>query len=641
MNKKIISFINPNFSQGPKELNAYYLPYSVGVLWSYVNQFEFIQENYELGEVIWKREKIDDVADRLKNHDIVGFSCYIWNAKYCYELSKRLKKLNPKILIIFGGPEPAIEKIDFFKNHPYIDVCVVREGEITLKNLLESFVVSDDFRNINGLVINNNGLPHKTGITERISDLDTIPSPYLNGFFDKIIKDNPECIWNATVETNRGCPYMCTFCDWGSLTYSKIKVYGLDRVFDELEWVGKNKCDYISFTDANFGIFEERDSMIADKLIEVQNKYNAPRNYAVAWAKNQKKSVIEIVRKLINYGKSRIGLNLSVQSLDDGVLSAIKRKNLQTNKIEEVFLMCEKNGIPLYTEVILGLPGETLETFKETLYKLFRINNHSGISVYQAQLLENSEMNLSQRLEYKIEGALVYDYLYGYSTENEVMESIEVVTSTKDLPREDMIAAQVYSWFLNTFHIDGITSFISRFLYNYYNIDYSEFYEKLFLHIQKDKWLNDEVKSITVNYKNWTDYGKIDYPPIGNMEVYGFNLIHSTIAKIQLENKYEHVFSIVEDFVKTNFNIGEEFYDELIDLQRNYFIDYNKVNTYPKTVEYKYDILGFVQENLDLNKHSILTYDFPENKEMSLLRFCENLYFGRRRNFGKAWINKK
>ena len=639
--KKIISFVNPNFSQGPKELNAYYLPYSVGILWSYANQFEFIQKNYELGEVIWKREKIDEVADRLKTHDVVGFSCYIWNSNYCYTLAKKLKEINPNVLIVFGGPEPAIEKIDFYQKHPYINLTVIREGEITLKNLLEAYVVNEDLHNIKGLLINDNGFPFKTGLTERISDLDTIPSPYLNGFFDEIMKNHPECIWNATIETNRGCPYMCTFCDWGSLTYSKVKIYDIERVFSELEWVGKNNCDYISFTDANFGIFEERDSLIADKLIEVQNKYNAPRNYAVAWAKNQKKSVIEIVRKLINYGKSKIGLNLSVQSLDDGVLTAIKRKNLAVNKIEEVFLMCEKNGIPLYTEVILGLPGETLETFKETLYKLFRINNHSGISVYQAQLLENAEMNLSQRIEYQIEGALVHDYLYGYSTENEVQESIEVVVSTKDMSRESMIDAQVYSWFLNTFHIDGITSYISRFLYNYYEIDYSEFYEKLFLHIKNDQWLNDEVNNITINYKNWTQNGKIDYPPIGTMEVYGFNLIHSTIAKIQLENKYEHIFDIIENFVKTNFNIQEDLYLELIDLQKNYFLDYNKIKSYPKVVEYKYDILGYVQENLDLNKPSKLNYTFPENKEMTLLRFCENLYFGRRRNFGKSWIKRE
>ena len=640
MKKYTVSFVNPNFQQGPKELNAYYLPYSVGVLWSYVIQFEFIETHFKLGEIIWKRENIDDVVERLKDHDIIGFSCYIWNRNYNYELAKKLKKINPNILIVFGGPETPIDKDDLYVRFPFIDLTVIREGEITFKNLLEAYVTKENYKNIKGLVVNDNGVPITTGFTDRINDLDILPSPYLTGVFDDIINNNPGYIWNTTIETNRGCPYQCTFCDWGSLTYSKVKIFNLDRVYDELEWMGKNKCDFISFTDANFGIFEERDSLIADKLIEVQNKYDYPKNYSIAWAKNQKKSVVEIVRKLMYEGKTKTGLNLSVQSLDEGVLGAIKRKNLATNRIEEMFDLCEKNGIPLFTEVILGLPEETLDTFKETFYKLFRLNNHTGIAIYQAELLENAEMNLKQREEYQIESAMVYDYLFGTTSENEIVESIEVVASTKNMPRNDMIEAQVYSWFITTFHINGMTSYISRFLYKYYNIDYSEFYEKFFSFLKNDQWFNDEIINISKHYKNWTDNGKIDYPPIGKMEIHGFNLIHSTVAKIQLEGKYEHVFSVIKNYIKETYSIDSNIFDELIDFQKNYFIDYNTIQTYPKKVNYKHDFLGYLQNTNDLNNSVSITFDFIEDKNMSLLMFCENLYFGRRRNFGKSWIKK-
>ena len=173
-----------------------------------------------------------------------------------------------------------------------------------------------------------------TGDTVRIDDLDTIPSPYLTGVFDKLITKYPEIRWNGTIETNRGCPYACTFCDWGSLTYNKVKVFELERVFAELEWMGRNQFDFISFTDANFGIFAERDSMIADKLISVQKEYGMPRAYTIAWAKNQKKEVVDIVKKLIYEGGAKIGLNLSVQTMDENTLEIIKRTNLDTNKIE-------------------------------------------------------------------------------------------------------------------------------------------------------------------------------------------------------------------------------------------------------------------------------------------------------------------
>ena len=96
-----ISFINPNFQQGPKEFNAYYLPYSVGVLWSYAEQFLNIKSKFELGEFIWRREMLDDAVNKLKDSDILAFSTYIWNKSYNYALAKRLKELNPNCLIMF------------------------------------------------------------------------------------------------------------------------------------------------------------------------------------------------------------------------------------------------------------------------------------------------------------------------------------------------------------------------------------------------------------------------------------------------------------------------------------------------------------------------------------------------------------
>ena len=114
------------------------------------------------------------------------------------------------------------------------------------------------------------------------------------------------------------------------------------------------------------------DMLIADKLIETQKTYGNPKAYTIAWAKNQKQEVVEIVRKLIYEGGSKIGLNLSVQTMDDNVLDIIKRKNLEMNKIEEVFKMCEENNSPVYSELIVGLPGETLESWKENFFKLYK-----------------------------------------------------------------------------------------------------------------------------------------------------------------------------------------------------------------------------------------------------------------------------
>lgn len=638
--KKIVSFVNPNFQQGPKEFNAYYLPYSPAVLWSYVVQFPEINENFELGEFIWRRDHIPDVVEILKDHDIVGFSTYVWNRSYNTVLARELKKANTKILILAGGPEYPIEKSDFFDRYPFIDVCAKLEGEKSFKRILEKFHQGiNDYSDIPGLLINDNGNILDTGDAIRIDDLDTIPSPYLTGIFDKLMQKHPEIRWNATLETNRGCPYACTFCDWGSLTYNKVKKFNLERVFDELEWIGRNKCDFVSLTDANFGIFPERDSIIADKLIEVQKKYDNPKAYTIAWAKNQKREVVEIVRKLIYEGGSKMGLNLSVQSMDDNVLEIIKRKNLEMNKIQEVFEMCEEYNIPLYTELILGLPGETFDTWKENFYKLFKAGNHTGITVYQAQLLENAEMNLLQRKLYKLQGQIVYDYLVGTYNEHEVKEGIEVIVSTKDLPFDQMVEAQVFSWFLNTFHINGITTYISRVLYKLKNIEYSDFYQGLYEYIKQDPWMNHEIERIKEHYSNWSKYGRIDHEPIQGMEIHGWNLIHSTVINIQGKSKHNHVFELIHGYIK-KFNLDPSLENELIDFQKLFLIDYNIAKTYPVVKRFDHDIPGYVQNQSDISESACYEFEFPEDKNMSLQRFCEQIFFARRRNFGKAWLTK-
>jgi radical SAM superfamily enzyme YgiQ (UPF0313 family) len=642
MSKKIVSFVNPNFQQGPKEYNAYYLPYSPGVLWSYVNQFKPITDNFQLGEFIWRRDTIEEAIEKLKDSDVVGFSTYIWNRSYNNVLARELKKRNKDILIFFGGPEPPITDPNFFEKFPYIDLAVKQEGEITFKKILETVMVKgSSFKAIPGLIINDNGKVFDTGPGVRIEKLDQIPSPYLTGVFDDLMRKHPEIRWNATLETNRGCPYACTFCDWGSLTYNKVKKFDLQRVFDELEWIGSHGLDFISLTDANFGIFAERDSLIADKLIAVQKKYGNPKAYTIAWAKNQKQEVVDIVRKLIFEGGSKMGLNLSVQSMDDNVLDIIKRKNLEMNKIEEVFELCEKYSIPLYTELILGLPGEDLHTWKDNFYKLFKAGNHTGITVYQAQLLENAEMNLTQKEEYKLEGKIVYDYLVGTYNEHELKEGIEVVVSTKDMPREDMINAQVWSWFINTFHINGITNYISRVLYKLNHVEYKDFYESLYEFIQTDDWFKKEIERIAVHYSKWTEHGRIDHNPIQGMEIHGWNLIHSTVINLHSENKHKHVFELIDRFLDKNFALDKELKDELIQLQKLYLIDYNQIENYPIKQTLKYDIPSYVQDNSSLTKTTCTyEFDFPEDKKQSLQRFCEQIFFARRRNFGKAWITK-
>jgi hypothetical protein len=638
MTKKRISFVQPNFQQGPKEFNAYYLPYSAGVILSYALASEKVKESWELDHLVWRREPIEELALKLSTSHVVAFSTYVWNHRYNYKLARLVKTFNPECTIVFGGPEPAIEDPELFKKEPFMDLVIKMEGEITFRRILEDH--GSDYSHIEGLLINSPTGLINTGDPKRINDLDEVPSPYLMGIFDRVMAENPGVIWNATLETNRGCPYQCTFCDWGSLTYNKVKKFELERVYDELDWIGEH-CGFVTITDANFGMFVERDNMIVDKLIEVQKRWGKLESFSMTWAKNQKNEVVDIVKKLItespNFGQ---GLTVSVQSMDNDVLENIKRRNLDQHKIDEIFALCDKNNIPVYTELILGLPGETVESWKEAFWKIFRAGNHGGINILQCQLLENAEMNLLQKKLYKLESVPVYDYMSGSYGDVDLNESIDVVVSTKTIPRETMLDTLVWSSFIQTFHINGLSTYIARYLAKNQNIDYSEFYEDLYAWVQQDPWFRSQFAETRSYFENWMTKGRIDHPRIGNIEVFGWNLMHRTTLYMVKDQMINYVFDSLDNFLNSHYNIDSAVKNQLLQFQRNYVIDYRDLKSYPMQMTSDYDFLGYIQDNTKLENTTVYQFDTAENPDMSQDRFLENMYFGRKRNFGKTTITR-
>lgn len=637
---KKISIVQPNFQQGPKEFNAYYLPYSAGVLWSYIQKFEHLKNTYELNHIIWRRDPLDQILSKIANDDIVAFSTYVWNKNYNYELARKIKEINPSCVIVFGGPEVPIEDRKIFEKLPFIDYVVKSEGEKIFKSLLESLKDNTPDEEIKGLLINRNGSAIDTGQGERISELDDIPSPYLTGVFDKIMAETTGVEWNATLETNRGCPYACTFCDWGSLTYNKVKKFNLERVFDEMEWIGRNGCGFVTITDANFGIFVERDNLIADKLLEVQDKYGCPNSFSMAWAKDQKPEVFDIVFKLIKSPKYNQGLTVSVQSMELDVLENIKRRNLDQHKLDTIFALCDKNNVPIYTELILGLPGETKASWKDGIFKIIRAGNHTGINLLQAQLLENAEMNLLQRRMYKMTSVPVYDYMSGSYAFDEIEESVEVVTSTASMSKDEMMDSLIFNWFIQTFHINGMTTYLARFLNKYVGLDYAEFYDKFYEFLQKDPWFLQEQKELELYYTNWMTDGRINHPRIGNVEVHGWNLVHRTTLNIIKFKKYQHVFNLIESFAKELNLVDNDLLNELLEFQKNYVIDYDDIHLFPQIKQFNYDFLGYIQNEGELNKPLEYKFEFQDRTDITLDGFLENIYFGRKRNFGKALVTK-
>ena len=641
MSSRIISLIQPNFQQGPTELNAYYLPYTVGVLWAYVTSQSALSESLKLDQVIWRRDSIKQTAELLEHNDILLFSTYVWNREYNYELARTVKKLNPNVVCVFGGPEIPVKDKNIFSRYNFIDYVVVTEGEQSLAQLLNNLVENQDCTNIPGLLINKNGQCQNTGSPVRIDDLSVLPSPYLTGFFDDIVNNNLDVKWNATLETNRGCPFQCTFCDWGGLTYSKVKKFSIERVLGELEWIGKH-CIYLTIADANFGIFADRDHQIADKIIEVQARYKKLEGFNTSWAKNTNQETLAIIKKFLDNKQGPTSpLMVSVQTMDEDVLDIIKRKNLNMHKLEEIFSNCTQQGIPVYSEMILGLPGETLQSWKKSIFKIFQAGNHHGIDVAQAQMLENTEMNHVQKSIYDIETAPVYDYLSRISENTDAMESIQVVTATASLPRDDMLEAQTWTSFILAFHCGNLSNWLSRFVCKHQGMNLETFYELLYNKLKTDPWIREELADIKNYFNLWTTQGYFDHPPIGGVPIVGINVMYRMTLDIHLHNKIDHVFDLLEAWIQTTFDIPADTLSELAKFQKSTLVRYCNIQQYPKVDKFSHDFIGWIVNDSDLANPVQVQFDFLESKTMSQQRFHENLYFGRRRYFGQAALQVK
>lgn len=285
--------------------NQIHFPYSIACLVSYLKQFDWVNENYQFEKTFVFRDKLDEYVEQCRDADVLLCSCYVWNWEITNELARRVKTINKKCLIIFGGPQiPDNPSYDFFLKYNYIDVCVHNEGELILKNIFETILDTKSNLVLGQRIRNIKGVSTFVGTTpkeERIADLSILPSPYLTDEVWNLVEQSDEIKWVSSWETNRGCPYQCTFCDWGSATYTKLRKYPVERLLREIQWFADNKIIYIDCCDANFGILA-RDLDLAREMKRQALQKEYPKTFRQSWAKMSSEKIIPIAQELKDGG---------------------------------------------------------------------------------------------------------------------------------------------------------------------------------------------------------------------------------------------------------------------------------------------------------------------------------------------------
>jgi radical SAM superfamily enzyme YgiQ (UPF0313 family) len=395
--------------------------------------------------------------------DVLGLSNYAWNEELSNNFAGYLKDRHPQALVCMGGPNyPLTADIQesFLRGLKHVDVYVdgpTYEGERAFLNLIQRYAeVGGRLPGIFEAPIPGVAWIHPVDDTftaasevERIKDLDEIPSPYTSGMLDP---------WFATgyfplLQITRGCPFTCTYCNSGVGGNSRVYAHSVENVKQDLLYIADRIKPEMSlcFADDNFGMFK-RDEEIADYIAWLQDKYNWPRYIRTTTGKNNGARIIRVMRKT----RGALPMTAAVQSMNPAVLENIKRSNIKLETFQELQVELQEQGMQSYGELILSLPGESKQTFMDSVRDLLDAGS-SRISAHQLMLLHGAEMATPEsrkkfglRTNFRVVARNIGNY-----TGEPVIEVEEMVVDTPTFPFEDYLDARVFHLLLTIFYYEG------------------------------------------------------------------------------------------------------------------------------------------------------------------------------------------
>ena len=478
---------------------------------------------------------IDDIEASIYENppDILGISNYVWCHRIGLEMFDLARSQNPNIITVFGGPnfpQDLESQQSFMEKCSNVDFYVPIEGEIGFSNIIEEVLSVSELgykkeilfkKPIDGCVSRNpDGLIQFSIPKMRTKELDEIPSPYLTGIMDKFFDGK----LTPMIQTNRGCPFTCTFCVDGADTVKGVNQFGLDRVSSELNYIGEHitsNVNTLQISDLNFGMYP-RDLEICDDIVSIQKKYNYPERVLSTTGKNQKEKIIKAIEKL----NGTMSLTMSVQSMDAQILQNIRRSNISVDHILALQPTIKKVGLVTNSEVILALPGETYQTQIDTLKKLL-IAKLDFIEVYSCMLLMGSEMNTpEQRKKWNFKTKfriLPRDFTTLRNGKN-VIETEEIVVGSDTLSFEEYIELRTLSFSIYVTNMGIVFDSLLKFL-RQNNVEIFDLFfqmmkqidsaspsvQKIFASVKDDMVdeLWDSAEDIQVHYQEQKEYEKL------------------------------------------------------------------------------------------------------------------------------------
>jgi hypothetical protein len=334
-----------------------------------------------------------EAAALLAEAALAGVSLYTWNARYALEVARQAKSRRPELLVVAGGPsvprrEPA--RAAFLDRHPWVDALVLGEGERAFVDIVRAARAGEPLAAIPGVVARGAAAGPARPRLEGDA-FAGVGSPYLEGTFDELVaRAEIPPIAAAVLETNRGCPFACTFCDWGQAIHSRVHELPAARVEAELAWLARRKVPYLYLVDANFGI-RQRDADLTRSIGRLAREHGAPRFVYFHLTKNATAKNLRTVEILREHGVAT-QVALSMQDFEPEVLLAIRRDNIRAADALALRERCHAQGLPTMNELLLGLPAQTGTSLRRSVVQAITPFPGDSFFLYLTRVLENAEL---------------------------------------------------------------------------------------------------------------------------------------------------------------------------------------------------------------------------------------------------------
>jgi radical SAM superfamily enzyme YgiQ (UPF0313 family) len=438
----------------------------------------------------------DDLLEAVKHNkpDIIGFGYFSWNDYLTLVAARAIRNACPDALIVFGGSNispygqertsgfpvaasaengsaiartlpgkrihslvwPVYDDYQLLTNYPNIDVIIHGDGEIPMADIVAQYMKTGDRdavkrAKVAGCSALIGAELFRGPAPEILFDLDRIPSPYSTGLFKEFM-DKYNLL--PQIETIRGCPYKCTFCTVG-LNEGKLRKHSFEYTKDEILYLKNNYPNTVlRIADPNWGMVR-KDVELAQFIHDLREREGYPSSLRVYYSAG---GPFENIKQMAVLMKDLLPLNMSFQSLNTDTLKVIKRGNMALSKVAEMVAFAREHGIATSTELISGLPRESISSFKNSFLTAVRMRLDS-IYMGALYLIKGSELFTAEdREKYKFRTNFA---LIGRDVtrvdDRWVFEMDEVVVEHSDMTHDDFFE-------LYRFKIWGMIAYAAAYL---------------------------------------------------------------------------------------------------------------------------------------------------------------------------------